>query len=203
MIIRKEKQSEQKQVENLVREAFWDVYMPGCSEHYLTHLLRQSPIFIPDLSFVAEEGGQLVGMIYYTKAQIKQKDKELSLVSFGPLAVLPDWQKKGIASQLIRYTIELAKSRKIDAIVIYGNPQYYGRFGFEAGEKYGVADSQGNFCDALLVLKLTDKDVDLSGRYMEDDIYHIDNAALKAFDSAFPAKQKHKLPTQLFDGPLD
>lgn len=85
MIIRKEKQSEQKQVENLVREAFWDVYMPGCSEHYLTHLLRQSPIFIPDLSFVAEEGGQLVGMIYYTKAQIKQKHKLPTQLFDGPL----------------------------------------------------------------------------------------------------------------------
>ncbi|NCB50081.1 MAG: N-acetyltransferase [Alphaproteobacteria bacterium] len=202
LIIRKERQEEAREVEELVRDAFWDKYMPGCSEHLLTHKMRTSSIFIPELSFVAEKENKIVGMICYTKGKIETANGQMDVLSFGPVAVLPVEQGKGIGSQLINHSLNLVKKTKAKAVVIYGDFDYYKRFGFEHAESYGLKTSEG-FFDALLVLKLDEKTERLDGVFVDEDLFNLPSEEVKAFDASFPKRQKHKLPTQIFDGPLD
>lgn len=200
--IRHERSDESKEIDTLVREAFWDVYQPGCNEHYLAHCLRDSKVFIPELSFVAESGGRLVGMIYYAAAAVKQKDgSEFPVLTFGPLAVLPEHQKRGIGAALIEHSLELALESGHAAVVIYGNPGYYRRFGFESGERHGVSDGGGDFCDALQVLELRPGSMDgHSGCFHEGDVYHVEEETVAGFDQDFAPREKHALPSQIFLG---
>ncbi len=204
MIIRHERPDEFRAVEELVRDAFWDVYRPGCDEHYLTHLLRLSEVLIPGLSLAAEIDGEIAGVIYYARAEIAGGESgSIPVLTFGPLAVAPAMQKRGIGARLVEHTALLARQSGHRAILIFGNPAYYSRFGFEPGEKYGISDSEGNFRDALQVLSLNGDPAALRGRFQEGEVYRIDPAAAKKFDAGFPPREKHKLPTQIFDGPLD
>lgn len=204
IIIRQERPDEFRAVEELVRDAFWDVYRPGCDEHYLTYLLRSSEVLIPGLSVAAEVAGQIAGVIYYARAEIAAGESGgFPVLTFGPLAVAPAMQKRGIGARLVEHTALLARQSGYRAILIFGNPAYYSRFGFEPGEKYGISDSEGNFNDALQILSLNGNPAALRGRFREGEVYHIDPAAAKEFDAGFPPREKHKLPTQIFDGPLD
>ena len=72
--IRLEKNEEQREIENLVREAFWNVYRPGCTEHYAVHCLRNDPAFVPELDFVMEKDGKLIGQVIYVRAFIEADD---------------------------------------------------------------------------------------------------------------------------------
>ena len=139
MDIRLEKPEEYRQVENLVREAFWNVYQPGCVEHYLLHKLRDDPRFVPELDYVVEEEGKVVAQIAYAKG-IYRPDAggEQELLLFGPVGVLPEYQNKGYGSALIRFTLNRARELGWPAVVITGNPAYYSRFGFEPAGKYGI-----------------------------------------------------------------
>jgi len=204
IIIRQERPEEFRAVEELIRDAFWDVYRPGCDEHLLTHLLRSSKSLVPELSLAAEVGGNIVGVIYYAEAMLSPGDSgDVPVLVFGPLAVAPAMQKQGIGSRLVEHTALLARQSGYRAILIFGNPAYYSRFGFEPGEKYGISDSEGNFNDALQILILNGDSAGLRGRFREGEVYCIDPAAAKKFDAGFPPREKHKLPTQIFDGPLD
>ncbi|MGE4563784.1 MAG: GNAT family N-acetyltransferase [Victivallaceae bacterium] len=196
--IRKESPAEYHYVENLVRDAFWDVYRPGCDEHFLTNRLRQHPAFLAELSFVAELHGKIRGCVYFARAAIRRADgSTLEVATFGPLAVSPDFQRHGIGSALLEYTLPMARMAGFPAVVIYGNPAYYARFGFEPGEKYGVAAPDGEFCPALLTLAL-EENRDLAGRFEEGEAYRIEREAVAAFDKSFPRRAKHVLPGQIF-----
>lgn len=202
ILIRKEQENEFRTVENLVREAFWDVYRPGCDEHLLVHRLRDSAIHLPELSFVAEVDGRIAGAIYYCKAVIKQRNGvKQSVLTFGPLAVAPEFQKQGIGKALIEHTVKQAHSLEYPAIVIYGSPAYYSRFGFEPGKKYGVTDAEGFFRSSLQLLPLK-QEICLAGHFEVNSLYRMSPEEVRRFDAEFPPKQKHLRSSQIFTGDI-
>lgn len=197
--LRFERESDYEEVENLTREAFWDVYKPGCDEHLLAHKLRKVQAFIPELDFVAEYDNQIVGNIMYSKAKIvDERGFEHELLTFGPVSVLPSHQKAGIGSQLINHTIKLSKEMGYRAIVIFGNPAYYHRFGFTSADKFGITTADGQNFDAFMALELFDGALqNISGRFHENLVFHVDKEELESFEKKFPFKEKHVTDTQL------
>ena len=139
VIIRNELKSDYREVEELTREAFWNLYTPGCNEHYLLHILRQHEDYIPELDFVAEVDGKIVGNIIYSKAKlIDEKGYEKSILSFGPLSVLPAYQRMGIGKSLLEHSFEKALEMGYDTIVIFGHPGNYIARGFKSCKKYNI-----------------------------------------------------------------
>lgn len=191
--IRLENENDFEEVENLTREAFWDVYQPGCDEHLLAHKLRKVPAFIPELDFVAELDGQIIGSILYSKATVAGKSgEEHEVITFGPLSVLPPYQKTGIGSKLIKHTLMLAKQMGFKAVIIFGNPAYYHRFGFENAEKYLISTVDGENFDAFMALELYEGALNgISGKFCEDPVFHIEKVELDNFEKKFPYKEKH------------
>ena len=137
MQIRMETANDYRKNENLTREAFWDVYRPGCDEHLVLHRLRDSIHFIPELSLVAEQNGTLIGNIVYAKMLLDGKVSE-KIIGFGPLSVLPSMQHKGVGSSLIAASFEKAKALGYKGVLITGSPAYYARFGFVPASRYGI-----------------------------------------------------------------
>ena len=137
--IRLEQEEDYREVENLTREAFWNVYRPGCTEHLVLHNLRKEACFVPELDYVIEDDGKIIAHIAYAKGSLKTEDgrTETSLL-FGPVSVLPEYQGRGYGSKLIQFTLEKARELGYPAVVITGNPAYYSRFGFEPAAKHGI-----------------------------------------------------------------
>jgi len=197
--LRLEEEKDFSAVENLTREAFWNIYRPGCDEHLLVHNIRTTKEFIKDLDYVAVFNDEIIGNIIYAKAKIIDVNKEYNVLTFGPVSVLPIYQKKGIGKKLIEHTIARAKEMGFNAIIIYGNPKYYGRFGFKNSKDYGITDMEGNYSDALLALELYPKALEnINGKFFEGEAYKIDKEELEIFEKNFPYKEKLVLETQIF-----
>jgi predicted N-acetyltransferase YhbS len=191
--IRLEEEKDYFHVENLTREAFWDLYQPGCDEHLALHQLRNSQAFIPELDYVACEDDEILGNIVYSKAVVRNEKEMFSVLCMGPLCVIPSRQKTGIGSQLLKYTIEKAKGMGYAAIVIFGNPAYYHRFGFKDAKEYNIQTSEGQNLDAFMVLSLDEEKLQkINGRFFEDPAFQVDKENLKEFEQNFPFKEKHK-----------
>lgn len=200
VVLRNETISDYRIVEELTREAFWNHHVPGCNEHYLLHIMRKADSFIHELDFVAVVNGKIVGNIVYTKAKILGDNGDChNVVSFGPISVLPAFQGKGIGSILIEYSKIVAKELGYKAILIYGDPDYYSRFGFIAAENYSIGTSDNMYAVPLQAQELYSGALsNISGRFIEDEIYEIDEIAAKEFDIGFPPKQLvSDLPTQI------
>lgn len=198
LIIRPEGQADHTHVEHLTREAFWNKNVPGCDEHYLVHTLRLHPAFMPELDYVAEKDGVVVGNIMYAKTGIHTSSEvDVEVLTFGPVSVLPALQGTGIGSKLIRYTLALARDMSYSAVVIYGDHDYYCRFGFIPAEEFGIKTADGWFSPALQVLELIPGALDgISGCFDEGAAYHIDPEAAAEFDTRFPFKEKAETPSQ-------
>ena len=198
LVIRREEKEDYRTVEQLVREAFWNLYVPGCNEHYILHNLRKSSDFIPELDFVAEQGGQIVGQIAYSRGIIKDKQGEdKGVITFGPVSVLPAFQRRGIGSALIIHTIDLARDMGYPAICIYGDPRYYSRFGFRCAEKYEIKTADDKFAVALQVLELRQGALNnVSGRFIESVAFSVDETGFARYDATFPFKEKKETDSQ-------
>lgn len=198
LIMRKEKKGDYRNVEQLVREAFWNLYVPGCNEHYVLHNLRNSSDFIPVLDFVAETEGQIVGQIAYTRGIIESKHgNQTEVISFGPISVLPALQKRGIGSALIAHTINLARAIGYLAICIYGDPRYYSRFGFRCAERYEIKTADDKFAVALQALELKKSVLsNISGKFIESAAFVVDETKFAQYDTAFPVKEKRETDSQ-------
>lgn len=197
--MRLEEEKDFRDVENMTREAFWDIYKPGCDEHLIVHKIRKVHAFVKELNFIACDKDTIVGNIIYSKAKvINEENKEFEVLCMGPLGVLPDYQRKGIGSLLMNYSIEKAKQLGHKAIIIMGNPEYYHRFGFINAKEYGVQTSWGGNFDAFMVLELYDSAMDgISGKFHEDKVFEIGKEELEIFEKEFPCKEKHVTDTQL------
>lgn len=187
------------ETEKMTREAFWDLYRPGCVEHFLLRQLRKSQAFIPELDYVAYDGQILAGNIVYTNAVVVDGANRAEVLCMGPLAVLPAYQKRGIGSSLLRKTIEIACGMGHKGIVIFGDPGYYGKFGFRNAKEFNIQTSEGENFDAFMVLELVKNGLSgVSGRFFEDEAFKIDEDALEQYDKRFPYKKKHQREGQLF-----
>jgi putative acetyltransferase len=156
------------------------------------HNLRNSSDFIPELDFVAEVDGRIAGHIVYSQGTVKSEDgAEHAVISFGPVSVLPVFQKKGIGSALIRHSLSVAKDLGFTAVCIYGDPRYYGRFGFRCAERYEIKTADGKYAVPLMALELQSGALrEVSGRFIESSAFEVNEDELKAFDNSFPLKEK-------------
>lgn len=197
--LRPERPDDYRAVESLIRDAFWNHYAPGCDEHYLAHILRDSPDFIPELDHVAVHDGKIVGNIMYTKAKIVlDRGGEREVVCFGPLAVAPAFQRQGVGGQLITHTKNLARELGYSAILIFGDPDYYSRFGFVQAEQYGIGTSWGVYIVSLQAFELQQGALaECGGFFEESKVFQLDAAQAALFDSQFPLREKRSgLPSQ-------
>jgi len=191
IVIRLEEEKDFSIVENLTREAFWNVYCPGADEHLLVHNLRESSVFIKELDFVAINDSKIVGNIMYAEAAVKNNDLEYTVLTFGPVSVLPEYQNKGIGGKLINHTIKLSKEMGFKAIIIYGDPEYYKRFGFKESKEYKITNKDKKYPAALLVLELYPNALNgIEGIFDEGEVYEIDKNEVEEFDKKFVAKEK-------------
>ena len=199
--IRLETKDDYFKVEELTREAFWNLYTPGCDEHYLCHILRDHKDFIRELDYVAEIDGNIVGSIMYTKSTLIGEDQEkVEIVSFGPLCVHPDYQRKGIGTALIEQTKSLVKKMGIPAIIIYGDPHNYCKHGFKNGIDYQVSNMDGEYPLGLLVLELQPGFFgNKKWKIKQSDVFCFDHEKVIEFDKNFPEKEKkYKYSQELF-----
>jgi len=198
LIIRKETEVDHRKVEEITREAFWNLYVLGCDEHYLVHVLRDHPDFIPELDLVIELDGGIVGSIMYAKSWLEDESGNImESITFGPVSVLPKLQRKGIGSKLIQHSIKLAVELGFKAIVIYGDPVNYCKHGFVSGKKLGISDAEGRFPYAMLALEL--EPGILQGKkwkYASSDVYEVEPEAAEEFDRLFQPKKKEFSYTQ-------
>ncbi|MDR1072272.1 MAG: N-acetyltransferase [Treponema sp.] len=197
--LRLEEEKDYSIVENITREAFWNVYRPGCDEHLVIHNMRNANGFVKELDYVAIHNNEIVGNIVYAKTKILGTVKKHEVLTFGPASVLPKCQKKGIGKKLIEHTIKKAKEMNFKVIIIYGNPQYYEKFGFKKTKEYRITDMEGNYNDALMVLELLPKALEnINGKFYEGEVYKINNDELEAFEKGFSYKEKLVLDAQIF-----
>jgi predicted N-acetyltransferase YhbS len=197
--LRLEEEKDYSIVENITREAFWNVYIPGCDEHLIIHNMRNVNEFIKELDYVAIYNNEIIGNIVYVKSKIISTINEYDVLTFGPVSVLPMYQKKGVGKKLIEHTIKKSKEMGFNAIIIYGNPEYYKKFGFKNTKEYGVTDMEGNYSEALMVLELFPNSLEnIKGKFFEGEVYKINKKELETFENMFPYKEKLVLDTQIF-----
>jgi predicted N-acetyltransferase YhbS len=199
-IIRKETENDYREVENLAREAFWNLSKPGCDEHYFIHTLRDHPDFIPELDYVLELDGRVAGSVMYSKSCITDENGTVkNIVTMGPLCVHPEFQRRGFGKALLEHTFAIAAGMGYDVVINFGNPDNYVARGYKSCKKYNVCFEGDIFPAALLVKEL--KEGALDGRKW---YYHPSDAdkpcedteALERFDKLFPPKEKAWQPSQ-------
>ena len=202
-IIRLERTEEHRETETLVREAFWNVYRPGCLEHYVLNQLRNDEAFVPELNFVMEKDGRLIGQNMFMRAVIKADDgRDIPIMTMGPICITPELQSKGYGKILLDYSLEKAAELGCGALCFEGNINFYGKSGFTYASEFGIryhglpegADASFFLCKELKKGYLDG----ISGEYTPPKGYFVDEAQAEEFDKQFPPKEKLKLPSQLF-----
>gem|GEM_PF-300994 len=202
-IIRSEQPEDYAAVENLIREAFWNVYRPGCSEHYVMHVLRGDPAFIRELDFVMEQGGHLIGQNMFMKTVIDADDgRVIPVLTMGPICITPELKRKGFGKKLLDHSLEKAAEMGFGAVLFEGNIGFYGKSGFDYARNFGIryhdlpagADDSFFLCKELIPGYLSG----VTGVYQTPAGYYVEDAAVEEFDRSFPPKTKLKLPGQLF-----
>ena len=189
IIIRQENKEDYKKTELMTMRAFWNIHGPGCNEHLLVHKLRDSDAYLPQISRVAEMDGKIVGTIMYSKAYVLDGDVTHQVITFGPLAVEPLAQSYGIGGMLLKETMRLAKEAGYPGICIFGEPEYYPKYGFVNAKGYGITDGEGNNYDAFMAYELMENGFAyVKGKFKEADIFEQceDEAEIRKFTKQFP-----------------
>lgn len=202
-IIRLENTNEHREVENLVRESFWNVYRPGCLEHYVLNQLRNDPAFVPELDFVMEKDGKLIGQNMFMRAVIKADDgRDIPIMAMGPICITPELKRKGYGKKLLDYSLEKAAEMGAGALCFEGNIDFYGKSGFTYASKFGIryhGMPEGEDASFFLCKELKPGYLNgITGEYTPPQGYFVDEAEAEEFDKQFPPKEKLVLPGQLF-----
>ena len=201
--IRLEKKEEYREVENLVREAFWNVYRPGCLEHYVLHRLRDDPAFVPELDLVIEKDGEMIGQNMFMRTVINADDgRVIPVLTMGPIGITPELKRHGYGKKLLDYSLEKAAAMGFGAVLFEGNIGFYGKSGFDYARNFGIryhdlpegADDSFFLCRELVPGYLNG----ITGVYQTPQGYYVDDAAVEEFDKGFPPKVKLRLPGQIF-----
>lgn len=196
--IRQEERADYHRVEEITRKAFWNLYVPGCTEHYLAHILRDHPDFLPELDLVIELDRQIIGSIMYTRTRlVDEAGMEKPILTFGPVSILPEYQRRGYGKQLIEHSFDVAIQLGYDSIVIFGNPSNYVSRGFKSCKKYNVCLEGGVFPSAMMVKEL--KPGALDGRtwvYYESPDFTFDEQKALDYNDGFEPMEKKYLPCQ-------
>lgn len=201
-IIRPETKKDYRKVEELTRESFWNVYRPGCMEHYVLHCYREDPAFVPELDLVMELEGRLIGQVMYVRSEILCDDgRILPIMTFGPICIAPEYKRQGYGKRLLDYSMEQARKLGANALAITGNIDFYGKSGFLPAKTKGVRYADDPEADYFLIKELTPGFLDgVSGTYKDPEGYFVcekDPEGFQAFEATFPQKEKLKLPGQL------
>ncbi|MBQ6972277.1 MAG: N-acetyltransferase [Synergistaceae bacterium] len=202
-VIRLEREEEQRRTENLVRESFWNVYRPGCLEHYVLNRLRNDGAFVRELDFVMEQDGKLIGQNMFMRAEIRADDgKSIPVMTMGPICIHPDFQRKGYGKILLDYSLEKAKGLGFGAVCLEGNIAFYGKSGFTHASMLGIRYHglpEGEDASFFLCRELVPGYLDsVTGEYSPPAGYFVDEADAEEYDKAFPHKEKLVLPGQIF-----
>ena len=202
-VIRPDRKEDERAVEELIRESFWNVYRPGCSEHYVMHVLRDDPDFVKELDFVMEKDGRLIGQNIFMRAVINSDDGgDVPVLAMGPICIANDLKRKGYGKKLLDYSLEKAAEMGFGAVLFEGNIDFYGKSGFSFARNYGIryhdlpedADDSFFLCRELIPGYLDD----VTGVYQTPQGYYVDDKDVEEFDKDFPPKDKLKLPGQIF-----
>lgn len=206
IIIRLEKEEEHHKVENLVRNSFWNVYRPGCLEHFVLHQLRKDPAFVPELDFVMflkenDKEGQLIGQNIFVNTNIKADDgRDIPIMTMGPICIAPEFQRQGYGKVLLDYSLDKAKHQDCGAVCFEGNIDFYGKSGFKYASEYGIRYhglEEGQDASFFLAIELIPGYLeDITGEYATPKSYFVDEKEAEEFDQLFPNKEK-KIPGQL------
>lgn len=205
IVIRRETEADRRAVENLIRESFWNVYRPGCQEHYVIHRLRDDPAFVPELDLVMEKDGELIGQNMFMRAHISADDgRKIPIMTMGPIGIAPQYKRQGYGKLLLDYSVERAAALGCGALCFEGNIQFYGKSGFTCASAFGIryhglpegADASFFLCRELAEGYLNG----VTGEYAPPEGYFVaerEPEAFERFDAQFPPKVKLKLPGQL------
>lgn len=196
--IRNEEKTDYERVEEITRKAFYNLYIPGCNEHYLVHVMRSHRDFLPELDFVIEADGQIIGNIMYTKAKlVDETGKEKEILTFGPVCIIPQYQRMGYGKMLMEHSFDRACALGYDVIVIFGNPGNYVSRGFKSCKKYNICLENGSFPTAMMAKEL--KPEALDGRkwvYYDSPVMQIDEQEAERFDESLEKMEKKFRPSQ-------
>ena len=202
-IIRSEKAEDYGEVERLVRDSFWNVYRPGCLEHYVIHVLREDPAFVKELDLVMEQNGRIIGQNMFMRTFISSDDgRKIPVLTMGTICIAPDLKRRGYGKKLLDFSIIRAEKLGFGAILFEGNIAFYGKSGFDYAGKFGIryhglpdgADASFFLCRELIPGYLNG----VTGVYNTPQGYYVSEADVEEFDRNFPQKEKLKLPGQLF-----
>ncbi len=202
-IIRLEKKKDHREVESLIRDSFWNVYRPGCYEHYVIHRLRDDPAFVKELDLVMEKDGVIIGQNMFMKTVIETDDgRIIDVLTMGPICIAPELKRKGYGKKLLDCSLEKARELGFGAVLFEGNIGFYGKSGFDYASRSGIryhdlpedADSSFFLCKELISGWLDG----VTGVYQTPQGYYVSDKEVEEFDKGFPYKEKLKLPGQLF-----
>ena len=201
--IRLENETEYREVENLVRESFWNVYRPGCLEHFVLHELRKDPDFVPELDLVLEKDGKNIGQNMFMRAVIQSDDdRKIPIMTMGPIGILPEFKRMGYGKYLLDHSLERAAELGCGALCFEGNIDFYGKSGFRPASEFGIRYHglpEGEDASFFLCRELIPGYLDgITGEYTPPKGYFVDEKAAEEIDKMFPPKEKLKLPGQLF-----
>ena len=205
IVIRRERESDHRAVEYLVRESFWNVYRPGCLEHFVIHRLRDDPAFVPELDLVMEKDGALIGQNMFMRAVIRADDgRDVPIMTMGPICITPALKRRGYGKLLLDESLARAAALGCGALCFEGNIGFYGKSGFTFASRYGIryhdlpegADASFFLCRELIPGYLDG----VTGVYAPPEGYFVcerEPEAFEAFEALFPPKEKLRLPGQL------
>lgn len=203
LIIRLERKEEYHEVESLVRESFWNIYRPGCLEHYVLHKLRDDKDFVRELDFVMEKDNVIIGQVAFMKAKIETDEgSNIQVLTIGPICISIEFQRKGYGKILLDYSLLKAKELCYKAVFLEGDISFYEKSGFDYAKKYNIRyhgideneDTSFFLCKELIPGCLNN----IKGEYSTPKGYFVNEKEVEDFDKEFPYKEKKKLPGQLF-----
>ena len=205
-IIRQERESDERAVENLIRESFWNVYRPGCTEHYLMHVLRKDAAFVKELDFVMEQNGEkkrIIGQNCFVKTCINADDgRKIDVLTMGPICIANDFKRKGLGKTFLDYSVQKAAELGFGAVFFEGNIEFYKHSAFDYALNFGIryhdlpegADDSFFLCRELKTGYLHG----VTGVYQTPKVYYVADSDVAEFDKSFPPKEKLKLAGQIF-----